>query len=52
MAESVVAMRLVNFWSVTCYTDQNLKENTHFGAQNLFTSEKKVEIKLQDVYQP
>ena len=32
MAESVVAMRLVNFWSVTCYTDQNLKENTHFGA--------------------
>ena len=52
MPESVVAMRLVNFWSVTCYTDQNLKENAHFGTQNLFTSEKKVEIKLQDVYQP
>jgi len=23
MAESVFAMRLVNLWSVTCYTDQN-----------------------------
>ena len=49
---SVFAMRLVNFRSVTCYTDQNFKENAHFGALNLFTSEKKVEIKLQDVYQP
>ena len=52
MAESVFAMRLVNLRSVTCYTDQNFKENAHFGALNLFTSEKKVEIKLQDVYQP
>ena len=52
MAESIFAMRLVNLRSVTCYTDQNLKENVHFGALNLFTSEKKVEIKLQDVYQP
>ena len=52
MAESVFAMRLVNFRSVTCYTDQNFKENAHFGALNLFTSGKKVEIKLQDVYQP
>ena len=52
MAESVVAIRLVNLRSVTCYTDQNLKENAHFGAQNLFTSETKVEMKLQDVYQP
>ena len=26
MAESVFAMRLVNFRSVTCYTDQNFKE--------------------------
>ena len=52
MAESVFAMRLVNLRSVTCYTDQNLKENAHFGAQNLFTPETKVEIKLQDVYQP
>ena len=53
MAESAVfAMRLVNFRSVTCYTDHNFKENAHFGAVNLFTSGKKVEIKLQDVYQP
>ena len=52
MAESVMAVRLVNLQSVTCYTDQNFKENAHFGALNLFTSEKKVETKLQDVYQP
>ena len=52
MAVSVFAMRLVNFRSVTCYMVRNFKENAHFGAQNLFTSEKKVEIKLQDVYQP
>ena len=53
MAESAVfAMRLVNFRSVTCCTDHNFKENAHFGALNLFTSGKKVEIKLQDVYQP
>ena len=36
LAESVFAMRLVNFRSVTCYTDQNVKENAHFGALNLF----------------
>ena len=48
MAESVFAMRLVNLQSVFCYTDQNFKENAHFGALNLFTSEKR----LQDVYQP
>ena len=52
MAESVFAMRLVNFRSVTCNTDQNFKKNAHFGALNLFTSGKKVEINLQDVYQP
>ena len=52
MAESVFPMRLVNSGSVTCYTDQNFKENAHFGALNLFTSQKKVEIKLQDVCQP
>ena len=52
MAESVFAMRLVNLRFVTCYTDQKFKENAYFGALNLFTSEKKVEIKLQDVYQP
>ena len=40
MAESVFAMRLVNLGSVTCYTDENLKENAHIGAVNLFTSEK------------
>ena len=40
MAESVFAMRLVNLQSVTCYTDQNFNENAHFGALNLFTSEK------------
>ena len=50
MAESVFAMQLVNLRSVTCYTDQNVKENAHFGALNIFTSEKNFEIKLQDVY--
>ena len=50
--ESVFAMRLVNSRSVTRYKDQNFKENAHFGGLNLFTSEKKVEIKLQDFYQP
>ena len=50
MAESFFAMRLVNFRSITCYTDQKFKETAHFGALNLFTLEKKVEIKLQDVY--
>ena len=52
MAESVFAMRLVNLLSVTCYTDPNFKEKAHFGALNLFTWEKKVKIRLQDVYQP
>ena len=42
MAESVSAIRLVNFRSVTCYTDQNFKKNVHFGALNLFTSEKRL----------
>ena len=41
MSESVFAMQLVNLRSVTCYTDQNVKENPHFGALNLFTSEKR-----------
>ena len=41
MAQSVVVMRWVNLRSVNCYTDQNFKENAHFGALNLFTSEKK-----------
>ena len=40
MAESVFAMRLVNLRSVICYTDQNFEEKAHFGALNLFTSEK------------
>ena len=44
MAESVFAMRLVNLLSVTCYTDQNFKENAHFGALNLFTSEKRLKL--------
>ena len=44
MAESVFAMRLVNLRSVTCYTDQNFKENAHFGALNLFTSEKRLKL--------
>ena len=55
MAESVFAMRLVNLRSVTCYTDQNFKENAHFGALtavNPLYRGKKVKIKLQDVYQP
>ena len=52
MAEPVFAMRLVNLRSVTCYTNQNFKENAHFRALTLFTSERKVEIELQDVYQP
>ena len=41
MAESVFAMQLVNLRSVTCYTDQNFVENGHFGALNLFSSEKR-----------
>ena len=44
MAESVSAMRLVNLRSVTCYTDQNFKEKAHFGALNLFTSEKRLKL--------
>ena len=52
MAKSVFAIRLVNLRSVTCYMDQNFKENVDFGALSVFTWEKKVEIKLQDVYQP
>ena len=54
-AEAVFATRLVNFRSVTCYTDQNFKENAHFGALNLFTSEKglkysyKMSINLKDL---
>ena len=34
MNESVFAMRLVNLRSVTCYTDQNFKENAHFGGSS------------------
>ena len=30
----------------------NFKENAHFRALNLFNLEKKVEVKLQDVYRP
>ena len=44
MAESVFAMRLVNLRSVTCYTDQTFNENAHFGALNLFTSEKRLKL--------
>ena len=44
MAESVFAMQLVNLRSVTCYKDQNFKENAHFGDLNLFTSEKRVKL--------
>ena len=44
MAESVFAVQLVNLRSVTCYTDQNFKENVHFGALNLFTSEKRLKL--------
>ena len=44
MAESVFAMRLVNLQSVTCYTDQTFKENAHFRALNLFTSEKRLKL--------
>ena len=50
MAESVFAMRLVNLRTVTCYTNQNFKENAHFRALSLFTSERKVEIELQQQY--
>ena len=55
MADSVFAMRLVNLRSVTSYTDQNFKEKAHFGALNLFTSEKrlkssyKTSINLEDL---
>ena len=44
MADSVFTMRLVNFRSVTCSTDQNFKENAHFGALNIFTSEKRLKL--------
>ena len=44
MCESVFAMRLVNLRSVTCYTDQNFKEKAHFGALNLFNSEKRLKL--------
>ena len=44
MAESVFAMWLVNLQSVTCYRDQNSKENAHFGALNLITSEKRLKL--------
>ena len=40
MAESVFALRLVNLRSATCYTDQNFKENAHFGK----TSEKRLKL--------
>ena len=46
MVASVFATRLVNLRSVTCYTDQNFNENAHFGAINLFTKEKTVEINI------
>ena len=44
MAQSVSAVRSVNLWSVTCYTDQNLKSKImliHFTALNLFISKKR-----------
>ena len=41
MAESVFTVQFFNLRSVTCYTDQNFKDNAHFGALNLFTLEKK-----------
>ena len=44
MAESVFAMRLVNLRSVTCFTDQNFKENAHFGALNLFLPRKRLKL--------
>ena len=44
MGESVSAMRLVHFRSVTCYTNQNFKEKAHFEALNLFTSEKRLKL--------
>ena len=44
MAESVFVMRFVNLRSVTCYTEQNFNENAHFGALNLFTSEKRLKL--------
>ena len=44
MAASVFDMRLVNLRSVTCYTDQNFKENAHFEALNLFTSKKRLKL--------
>ena len=44
MAEFVFAMRLVNLRSVTCCTDENFNENAHFGALNLFTSEKRLKL--------
>ena len=52
MAESVSAMRLINLRSVTCYTDQNFKENAHFGALNLFNSEKRLKLSYKTSITP
>ena len=37
-------MRLVNLRNVTCYTDQNFKENALVGALNLLTLEKRLKL--------
>ena len=56
MAESVFAMRLVNLRSVTCYTDQNFKEqNLFWSSKSLYLGKRlkltyKTSINLEDLY--
>ena len=52
MAESVFAKILVNLRSATCCTDQNFKENAHFGALNLLTSEKRLKLSFKTSINP
>ena len=55
MAKSVFAMRLVNLWSVTCYTDHNFKSNCSFHSSKYLYIEKrfkesyKTSVNLEDM---
>ena len=41
MTKSVFAMRLVNLWSVTCYTDHNFKSKCPFRSSKYLYIEKR-----------
>ena len=55
MAKSVFAIRLVNLWSVTCYTDHNLKSKCSFHSSKYLYIEKrfnesyKTSVNLEDM---